>query len=413
MRASRIRPSPSATSPTETSAAIPESAAWCTRQAPSSSVCEVTYSSKPASAQSPRITYLIRKRKGSRLARSTDSSCASASTSPSSIATWSGRPIGPSGTRPAPSAISSIPAKAPHHAPAAPSTPTPTAIQERRCTLGSASAVEPPMSAAPARKIAAMRRNSNDSPAWRKNAASEGRNKTAAPATSTSPVSPSASATRLWNGSAHGRSRMKLASPAAPSAAASGTSHALSGSSVMGPRRLPCLLERYFLGLGPHATLAHGRTRMKTASPTAESAATNGSSQMLSGRASIAAARLARKQRYNRLCAMKQSTARSTRREKRAKTSPPKLDGLRRQIRLVEKKLQAEITELREELRVSETALAAARLRTLNARQAQQGVARLRADLRTLRESGIIDEQGNPVHQDFPSQMLDETPDVV
>jgi len=41
---------------------------------------------------------------------------------------------------------------------------------------------------------------------------------------------------------------------------------------------------------------AHGRTRTKTASAAAASAATNGSSQMLSGRASIAAARLARKQ---------------------------------------------------------------------------------------------------------------------
>jgi len=110
---------------------------------------------------------------------------------------------------------------------------------------------------------------------------------------------------------------------------------------------------------------------------------------------------------------MKQSTARSTRREKRAKTSPPKLDGLRRQIRIVEKKLQAEITELREELRASETALAAARLRTLNTRQAHQGVARLRADLRALRELGVVDEQGNPVHQDFPSQLLEEASDVV
>jgi hypothetical protein len=64
---------------------------------------------------------------------------------------------------------------------------------------------------------------------------------------------------------------------------------------------------------------------------------------------------------------------------------------LRRQIRTAEKKLQAEITELREELRASETALAAERLRTLNARQAQQGVARLRADLSALRELGIDD----------------------
>jgi len=79
----------------------------------------------------------------------------------------------------------------------------------------------------------------------------------------------------------------------------------------------------------------------------------------------------------------------------------------------VEKKLQAEITELREELRASETALAAARLRTLDARQAQQGVARLRADLSALRELGIVDEQGNAVHQGFPAQLLEEASDVV
>src|SRR3972149_559217 len=77
-----MRPSPKAMSPTDTSAAIPDKSAWCTRHAPSRSVCDVTYSSKPASAQSPRITNLIRNRNGSRLARSTDSSCARASPSP-------------------------------------------------------------------------------------------------------------------------------------------------------------------------------------------------------------------------------------------------------------------------------------------------------------------------------------------
>lgn len=110
---------------------------------------------------------------------------------------------------------------------------------------------------------------------------------------------------------------------------------------------------------------------------------------------------------------MKTAAARSTRRAKRSKASPSEVGGLRRLIRTVEKSLRAEITGLREELQPSETTLAAARLRTLNERQATEGVARLRADLQAFRDLGIVDEQGNRVRREFPIEMSEDTSDVV
>ena len=110
---------------------------------------------------------------------------------------------------------------------------------------------------------------------------------------------------------------------------------------------------------------------------------------------------------------MKATSTRSTRRARRSKASTSKGGSLRRLIRTVEKRLRAEITGLREELRASETALAAARLRTLNERQASEGVARLRADLQAFRDLGIVDERGNRVRREFPSEMSEDTSDVV
>lgn len=110
---------------------------------------------------------------------------------------------------------------------------------------------------------------------------------------------------------------------------------------------------------------------------------------------------------------MTTAAARSTRRAKRSKTSTSEVGGLRRLIRTVEKNLRAEISGLREELRASETELAAARLRTLNERQIGEGVARLRADLQAFRDLGIVDEQGNRVRREFPTEMAEDTSDVV
>jgi hypothetical protein len=59
------------------------------------------------------------------------------------------------------------------------------------------------------------------------------------------------------------------------------------------------------------------------------------------------------------------------------------------------------------------TAVLAAKLRTLNERQAREGVARLRADLQAFRELGIVDELGKRVRRAFPSEMLEEPPDDV
>lgn len=110
---------------------------------------------------------------------------------------------------------------------------------------------------------------------------------------------------------------------------------------------------------------------------------------------------------------MKQPSTRTASRQKGPRTPAADLGDLKRLIRTVEKKLHAEISELRNELRASETALAAARLRTLNERQAHAGVARLQADLEALRGLGIIDEQGHRLRADLPAEMFESTPDVV
>jgi hypothetical protein len=80
------------------------------------------------------------------------------------------------------------------------------------------------------------------------------------------------------------------------------------------------------------------------------------------------------------------ATAVATPRAKRRRSATSKASDLRRLIRTVERKRQAEITGLRDELRASETALAAARLRALNEAQAREGVEHLRAELKALPE---------------------------
>ena len=110
---------------------------------------------------------------------------------------------------------------------------------------------------------------------------------------------------------------------------------------------------------------------------------------------------------------MKRASARSTPRPKRGRTAPSNPGDLHRLIRTVERRLQAEITDLRDELRASETALAAARLRALNERQAREGVERLRADLKASRDLAVVDERGKRVRRELPAEMLEETSDVV
>ena len=109
----------------------------------------------------------------------------------------------------------------------------------------------------------------------------------------------------------------------------------------------------------------------------------------------------------------KATPTRSTRRAKRPKASTSELDGLRRLIRTVERSLRAEIANLRDELRASDAALAAARLRTLNERQASEGVPRLQADLRVFRDLGIVDERGNRIHREYPADVSEDASDVV
>lgn len=90
-----------------------------------------------------------------------------------------------------------------------------------------------------------------------------------------------------------------------------------------------------------------------------------------------------------------------------------KATDLHKMIQAVQRKLEAEIGELRDELRASETTLAAARLQALNQRQARKGVDRLRTDLKALRERGIVDEHGKRVRGELPAEMVEEASDVV
>jgi hypothetical protein len=110
---------------------------------------------------------------------------------------------------------------------------------------------------------------------------------------------------------------------------------------------------------------------------------------------------------------MKRGSTKATPRPKRRRTTSVKPADLRRLIQTVERKLQAEITDLRDELRASETALAAARLRALNERQAREGVERVRADLKAFLELGVIDQRGRRVRRELPAEMLEEASDVV
>lgn len=110
---------------------------------------------------------------------------------------------------------------------------------------------------------------------------------------------------------------------------------------------------------------------------------------------------------------MKANSAKTTRRQPRPQPSASKFRDLRGLIQGVEKRLQAEIADLRGELRASETALAAARLRTLNERQVEQGVAQLQADLKALQDLGIVDADGRRVRQELPIEMFEGASDVV
>lgn len=87
--------------------------------------------------------------------------------------------------------------------------------------------------------------------------------------------------------------------------------------------------------------------------------------------------------------------------------------GLRRLIHKVERDLNARIDHLRDELRASETALAASRLRELNERLTSEGVAQLRRNLAAQLDAGIIDRKGQRIRPDFPARMTDPASDVV
>ena len=98
---------------------------------------------------------------------------------------------------------------------------------------------------------------------------------------------------------------------------------------------------------------------------------------------------------------------------RRGKSTPAEVTDLKRLIQKVERNLNAKIEQLRSELKASETALSATRLRDLNERQAQEGVSRLRTELQAQREAGIIDGHGNRLKPELPAEMVDPASDVV
>ena len=113
----------------------------------------------------------------------------------------------------------------------APTTAPPDGHERARARRrGSPSALERPMSAAPTRKSAAIRRNSAASPIRRKHERVGGEKSSAAFAPSTTAVSSSAAATQRWKGSAQGRTRIQAASAAEARAAARGSQYALSNN---------------------------------------------------------------------------------------------------------------------------------------------------------------------------------------
>lgn len=103
----------------------------------------------------------------------------------------------------------------------------------------------------------------------------------------------------------------------------------------------------------------------------------------------------------------KQGTAHDVEEEERsAKQELERMNALFR-------KVEADITELRNELRQSEIIVAATRLRALNEQAAHEGIGRLRSALRDLRQAGVIDDRANRIPRDLPREMLEDAPDAV
>lgn len=104
-----------------------------------------------------------------------------------------------------------------------------------------------------------------------------------------------------------------------------------------------------------------------------------------------------------------------SKRRPRAKSSKTKDGTLTQFKRVVDARFRTvrkEIASLRDELRTSELALSAARLRALNERQAHEGLARLRADLAQLEEMGIVDASGRRIQQELPADVLEGSYDA-
>ena len=75
-------------------------------------------------------------------------------------------------------------------------------------------------------------------------------------------------------------------------------------------------------------------------------------------------------------------------------------------------KVEQDVARLRRELSTSHLGVTAATLRALNERQSHEGLSRLEADLRALRERGIIDDKGKRLRKGTGAPPTDATSDV-
>lgn len=94
------------------------------------------------------------------------------------------------------------------------------------------------------------------------------------------------------------------------------------------------------------------------------------------------------------------------------RSASPPLASTKRAIEARLHKVEQDVARLRRELRTSHVSVTAASLRALNERQAHEGLSRLQADLRAMRDRGIIDEKGDRLHKGPVATPTDATSDV-
>ena len=76
------------------------------------------------------------------------------------------------------------------------------------------------------------------------------------------------------------------------------------------------------------------------------------------------------------------------------------------------RKVERDVARLRRDLSTSHIEVAAATLRALNERQSHEGLGRLQADLRAMRDQGILNDKGERLRRGPGAPPTDATSDV-